>query len=243
MKWVRDQTGRFAQRPHYEPAELDQECEGIISAFLRSRYGSAQYPVSTDDLVRLLQRETQDLDLYADLDSEGPDVEGVTVFLPNEKPYVRVARALSEQSWRENRLRTTLTHEFGHVRFHNFMRPFDQMALPGFGDRESNGQPARCKRDTILGAKTVDWMEWQAGYASGAFLMPLTAVRRVVGVMLEKRGLYGPISINTPTGQELISEVQTRFQVSADAVRVRLLKLGHLTEEGAAPSLFGPNNH
>lgn len=34
MKWVRDKTGRFPQRPHYLPAEIDDECERQIRAFL-----------------------------------------------------------------------------------------------------------------------------------------------------------------------------------------------------------------
>jgi hypothetical protein len=29
VKYVPDRTGRFSQRPHYEPKELDRECENI----------------------------------------------------------------------------------------------------------------------------------------------------------------------------------------------------------------------
>ncbi len=238
MKWVRDQTGRFPERPHYEPDELDQECEAIISGFLRSKHDSVTYPVITDDLVRLLQRETQDLDLYADLTQEGKDVEGVTDFFPSQKPRVRIARELSEQTWRQNRLRTTLTHELGHVKFHNFMRSFTQLALPLSVDQSNSRQTVRCRRDTILGASTVDWMEWQAGYMSGAFLMPVAPLRRVVGELFEREKVYGPALLNSPVGQELIREVQKTFEVSADAARVRLLKLGHITKKTPSRSLF-----
>jgi hypothetical protein len=48
VKYVPDRTGRFSQRPHYEPKELDRECENIIAGFLKERHGAAKYPVSTD---------------------------------------------------------------------------------------------------------------------------------------------------------------------------------------------------
>ena len=38
MKWVTDRTGRFAKRPHYDPTELDQECERIIYGFLLEQH-------------------------------------------------------------------------------------------------------------------------------------------------------------------------------------------------------------
>ena len=51
VKWFPDRTGLFSQRPHYEPKELDRECENIIAGFLKERHGAAKYPVSTDDLT------------------------------------------------------------------------------------------------------------------------------------------------------------------------------------------------
>lgn len=241
MKWVRDQTGRFAERPHYEPAELDQECEALINSFLRNKYGSVTYPIDTNDLVLLLERETQDLDLYADFTEEGEDVEGVTDFFPGQKPRVRIAQALTEQDWRKNRLRSTLTHELGHVKFHNFVWSFDQIALPLFNNQENRGVPARCKRETILGAHTSDWMEWQAAYMSGAFLMPLTPARHIVGSALRRAGAFGPVGVSTSLGQDLIRLVQDGFEVSADAARIRLLKLGHLTEQTASGTRILPH--
>ena len=67
MRYVPDRTGRFSQRPHYEPKELDRECETIITKFLKERNGTANFPVTTDDLTVLIERDTESLDLYADL--------------------------------------------------------------------------------------------------------------------------------------------------------------------------------
>jgi len=110
MKWVKDRTGRFVQRPHYEPAELDTEAEHLIRAFLVARNGAVEFPVATDDLIALLESQTDDLDMYADLGAEGDSVEGMTVFV-RHKPLVRIARQLTEDPHRSNRLRTTLAHE------------------------------------------------------------------------------------------------------------------------------------
>jgi hypothetical protein len=72
VKYVPDRTGRFSQRPHYEPKELDRECENIIAGFLKERHGAAKYPVSTDDLTVLIERDTESLDQFADLSSSIP---------------------------------------------------------------------------------------------------------------------------------------------------------------------------
>ena len=121
MKWVKDRTGRFARRPHYLPAELDVECEQLMSSFLKSRYGSVAYPITTDDLTVLIESLTDSLDLYADLTGEEGEVEGVTDFIPRRRPKVRISKRLTEDQRMSNRLRTTLTHELGHVHFHSFL--------------------------------------------------------------------------------------------------------------------------
>jgi hypothetical protein len=119
MKWVKDRTGRFTRRPHYLPAELDDECEQLITSFLKSRYGSIKYPITTDDLTVLIESLTDNLDLYADLAGEEGEVQGVTDFVPRRRPKVRIAKRLTEDKRMRNRLRTTLTHELGHVHFHS----------------------------------------------------------------------------------------------------------------------------
>src|SRR5437773_3390031 len=96
MKYVPDRSGRFQRRPHYEPRELDDECEHIIGEFLRRKYGCIKFPITTDDLTCLVEQDADDLDLYADLSNEGPDIQGVTDFYPKGKPRVRIARELSE---------------------------------------------------------------------------------------------------------------------------------------------------
>ena len=84
MIWVTDRTGRFAQRPHYKPEEIDFECEEIMTRFLRQKYGSVEFPISTDDLTVLIEQDASDLDIYADLSSDGENIEGATNFFRNK---------------------------------------------------------------------------------------------------------------------------------------------------------------
>lgn len=86
VRYVRDSTGRFSERPHYEPKELDRACESVVSNYLMGRYGKAEFPLSTNDLAQVIEREADDLDLFADLSTYGTDVEGVTEFHPGAKP-------------------------------------------------------------------------------------------------------------------------------------------------------------
>lgn len=235
MKWVNDRTGRFSQRPYYEQQELDYECEDFVVAFLSGRHGVVVYPIATDDLTVLVEQVTSDFDLGADLSQEGADVEGMTEFLHNAKPRVCIARELSDDPRRENRLRTTVAHELGHVRFHNFQWGQFGLAQPRLFGEVSPGISLRCKRENIIGAKEVDWMEWQAGYASGAFLMPYTPLRRLVQEFVETHNASA--RSRPEASQILLAQVQSFFQVSQDAARVRLSQLKWLNLAGS-PSLF-----
>jgi len=236
MRYVRDQTGRFVERPHYEPKELDTTFERIVTDFLRARHGKVEFPITTDDLTVLIERDTQDLDVFADLQSYGRGVEGVTEFRPGKKPVVRISQDLGNSESRENRLRTTLTHEYGHVHLHghlfemNVTGPtlFDAAAKPGI---------IACKRDTMINAARTDWMEWQAGYACGAMLMPASRARTFLEQYRKDANLYGPVPATSAQGQHLIDLIVSRFQVSRDAARVRLSVLGFLGAAQAIGSL------
>lgn len=237
VKTVVDRTGRFAQRPHYEPNDLDRECEAIISGFLKDRHGAATYPVTTDDLTVLIERDAESLDQYADLSGYGRDVEGLTHFRPGRKPLVMISEVLAADDYRQNRLRTTLAHEYGHVRFHAYLW---ELEPPGADLLKANPHASMqiCFRDNILGAAKSDWMEWQAGYISGAILMPVSKIRALAAAYCQSHNLFGTIGQGDSHGRALVDAVKTGFDVSADAARIRLLKLGILGAAGAGPSLF-----
>jgi hypothetical protein len=224
MKWVRDRTGRFERRPYYHQQEIDVQCEEVLASYWRDRGKSPAFPMSTDDLTVLIEHEASELDLYANLASEGRDVEGVTEFFPRKKPVVRIAKYLSDQPSRENRLRSTLAHELGLVVFHNFLWTLDTGQVPRKSMRRAT---LKCRRAKILAAPQTDWMEWQAGYASGALLMPITPMRELVAGAFSEWGVAKRVEFASDRHFDLIDRVAAMFTVSRDAAGVRLLKLGY----------------
>jgi hypothetical protein len=237
MKYVPDKTGRFQQRPHYEQSELDDECDRIITEFLTAKYGAARFPVTTEDLTCLIERDAADLDLYADLSQEGTDVQGVTDFYAKGKPKVRIAKELSEGTSRENRLRTTLTHEYGHVRFHDYVWKLDLRPADMLKEIPSKVSP-KCNRNALLNAPLTDWMEWQAGYISGALLMPHSALLKLFSDYSQRQKAFAPIVAESNHGLAVRKIIVDAFKVSDNAARVRLLKLNLLSTRDLGPSLF-----
>lgn len=218
MRWVRDSLGRLPERPHYDAEEIDRECEMRVAAFLRERYAAVRFPLGTNDLTILVERETSDLDLYADLES---GVEGMTEFLPGTKPRVRITRELAEDTGREHRLRTTLAHELGHVWLHAFL-----WSAPPGSRTQAIPLYRGCGQGTILHARPADWLEWQAGYASGAILMPASGLRRLVAQTQDAHAFR--VTAATSAGAALVAQVQRAFDVSREAAGVRLEASGLL---------------
>ncbi|MDX9859290.1 MAG: ImmA/IrrE family metallo-endopeptidase [Rhodospirillales bacterium] len=237
VKMVRDSSGRFPERPHYSPGEIDSECEKIVGGFLRARHGAGCPRITTDELSILIEKSGASLDSSVDLAPFGDDVEGMTAFFPNRSPEVSISDTLANDSRRENRLRTTLAHEYGHVHFHGYLWA-EKFATSRLFDRLSRENKAICKRDTILNAREYDWMEWQAGYASGAILMPVTAIRRLVSDYCAPLGLHSAVVAGSEHGRKIIGAVTETFQVSEDAARVRLIKLNLLTGSDRQGALF-----
>jgi len=229
MHWVYDRTGRFRCRPYYQPDEIDALCEDRIERFLRARHGMVQYPVSTDDLTLLIEQEASDLDLYADLSDldAGRHVEGVTTFYWHRRPTVRIAQTLSLDAHREPRLRTTLAHELGHVLLHDFAHHDACDGLPPMDESDAEG-PA-IYSPTMVAPGRVDWMEWQASYASGALLMPCTAVQQA---LVPSTGHHDTSSPMAGGLGRAIDIVQGRFMVSDAAALVRLRQLGYAPARG-----------
>ena len=231
MIWVNDKTGRFKKRPHYSPEELDFECEKIIKSFLESKYQKFELPITTEDLAILIEQNTEDFDSCCDLMEEGDDVEGITYFGKNKKPTVKISDRLQEK-YLENRLRTTLTHEFFHVKFHDLLYQIEEP--PSLFNLEQDTSKSenthKCKRDNILKATAKDWMEWQAGYGCGAFLMPISKLTKIISEFRGKSNLpYENISLDSSDAETLILHISQRFQTSVEATEIRLLQKGFIS--------------
>lgn len=221
MKLLRDPLKRPIPRLFFDSEELDTECERIIVDFMERRSGGFRLPVPTDELTRLIEEEVDDLDLYAEL----PDgVEGITDFYPDRRPTVRIAERLSAPRL-VHRLRTTLAHEYGHVRFHAPLWRKSMSPLKG-----TPGSPSWvCSRSGILAASESDWMEWQAGYVCGALLIPRSSAETLAKRCKVSRAF--PVTSAAPVASNLIQLVSVSFQMSKFAARVRLVKLGFLLND------------
>ena len=147
----------------------------------------------------------------------------MTEFRRRRKPSVRIAKYLSASADRENQLRSTLAHEYAYVVFHGFL-----WTLEGGGRKPGQIRPhyRRCQRSRVVAAPQTDWMEWQAGYAGGALLMPITPLRAIVEAALAESG--------TDRHAALVRRVAEGFAVSRDAAAFRLAKLGYVAPEAAA---------
>jgi Zn-dependent peptidase ImmA (M78 family) len=229
MYWVPDKTGRFQRRPHYSQGELDAECEQLISSFLLSRHRKIAYPIATDDLIHLLEKVAV-VDQYADLkDESGNELWGVTEFVPAASPVVKISAKLSSAERFANPFRTTLTHELAHVKLHGPLFELKASSPGLFEGVEVSRQ--QCKREQVESPAEYDWAEWQAGYCSGALLMPIGALRLSVTEFLKEAGLsVTGVPTSSNHGQDLVAVVSRKFAVSTVAAKVRLAKLGFLTD-------------
>lgn len=88
-----------------------------------------------------------------------------------------------------------------------------------------------CYRENIINVPDNDWTEWQAGWVSGAILMPASALRTWSVEYARKFGANPPFPAKSPAGCGLITLVAERCDVSIIAAIVRLSKLHLLIED------------
>ncbi len=171
----------------------------------------------------MIEFDADDLDMYADLPEEE---DGHTDFFTDRKPRVLISSRLSEPGYK-NRLRMTLGHEYGHVWFH---APLWRKS----GREDASHNPAEpswtCHRDGIVTAPQNDWMEFQAAYIGGALLMPGSDVKVWASEIAMREAKQPPLPVDSDLARSVIERIMRRCQVSEQAARVRLLRLGLLTE-------------
>lgn len=222
MKLLRDPLGRPIDRLYFKTDELDDRCERKIADFMDRHSGGFRLPIPTDDLIRMIEADTDDLDLYADLPD---DEDGHTDFFVDQKPIVKIAKRLSDPRY-ENRLRMTLGHEYGHVWFH---APLWRKS--GSDTDEGPTEPRwTCHRDRIVDAPQTDWMEFQAAYVGGALLMPSYSVKLWAREIAMREAKQPPLPEDSDLGRAMIDRLIERCRVSEQAARVRLLRLHLLIE-------------
>jgi len=232
MKWISDPTRRFARRPLYDRDEMEYVCQDLVERYFRDRNLQVAYPLSTETLELIVESLTCDYDSACDLLFLGEDVEGATEFSLRARPKVFVSDQLLAPNMNKRR-RMTIAHELGHVHLHDVLYKFES-TLELFSETKE-GVPAICKRESIQ--RSGDWMEWQAGYAGGAILMPRHHTKRRVEALAQAGMTKIPSITNSPESRVMIADVASYFEISEEASRIRLLQLGYLEANEATRTL------
>jgi Zn-dependent peptidase ImmA (M78 family) len=229
MRYERDSTGRFNRRPHYDALWIDEYCESIITDYVSGIGSDLGWPISTNTLTTMIEKDVDELDLYTNMKEHGlnSSVDGFTEYKFTGKPSVFINEKLSSKPYFEHRLRTTLMHEYGHVLLHSpLFRPDSPCKLLKLPEQWERPTPLTLSQR----ASSKDWMEWQANYAMGALLMPRTAVNELAGWYARKYGFAPPFARKTGHARDLVQSTCKQFLVSEEAALIRLKQMFFIRE-------------
>jgi len=224
--------GAITDVPYLPEVRIEREADVLIAEYAQRRGMPVAAPVPIEDILELHLGLTFAIeDLAALFGTDG--VLGAIWF--NEK-LVRIDTRLepSENPSRLGRYRFTLAHEIGHWRLHRTYYREDPAQAALFDGR---GQPAFVCR---AGDKLP--VEWQADTFASYLLMPKALV---VAAWKEWRGSLDPVVLAdlppvavadgrdaaNATLDRFSKPLAERFEVSAEAMRIRLEKLGLLMRE------------
>lgn len=219
MKVLSDPLGRPIDRHYFKIEVIDQRCEQKIAEFMDQYCGGFRLPIPSSAIIKMIMADAQ-LELHADL-PEG--VDGYTDYFTDRKPIVKISKRLSA-SRLENRFRFTLCHEYGHVWIH--------APLWRKSKEKPTGPALRCwtcYRATIETAPEKDWMEWQADQIGGALLMARSYVMEWAAEIAMRERMNPPLHVDSDLARAVIERLKRRCQVSEQAARMRLLRLGLVT--------------
>jgi hypothetical protein len=211
-------------KPEFVPLKrIEREAQRLILDHLRKRREESDlFPVTAEDLVAL----------YDDISHLGAGVEGVTFFSVGVRPTVQISPELS-QATNQNRYKSTLAHELGHVVLHDPM--FQLRRADGlFGSLQQAFSVSF--RDGAVSDSQADLYESQAWHFCRCLLMPPSEVFQLVTKALGDE--LSEIWRESELGQQIISSSARTFGVSEALARIHLTKIGAITADRPAPNLF-----
>lgn len=225
--------GTISDVPYVPEVRIERDADALIAEYAHRTGAPVAGPVPVEDILELHLGLTFAIeDLAALFGTDG--VLGAIWF--NEK-LVRIDTRLdpSENPSRLGRYRFTLAHEIGHWRLHRTYYREDPTQAALFDGR---GQPAVVCR---AGEKKIP-VEWQADTFASYLLMPKALI---VAAWQEWRGNLDPViladlaPVPAADGRDpadvtldrFSKPLAEQFEVSAEAMRIRLEKLGLLMHE------------
>lgn len=235
---TRRALGRLRRVPFLHDRVIEEHADLLLAEYAEA-HGAITVPVPLDDIVELHLKLTYEIDdLRARFGS--PDVLGAIWFNEN---IIRIDASLDPHN--DGRMRGrynfTLAHEIAHWRLHREHLRGDPEEASLF---EANGKPAFVCRSSDKPPEEV-----QADKFAGCLLMPRNLLR---SAWSDWRGSDDPAALtdlDVPSlGRDRKAEehaamesfcrpLAERFEVSAQAMRIRLQTLGLLVRE-IEPGLF-----
>ena len=219
--------------PYLREKDIEAEAQLLLDEYLQSGKWQGAAPVPVEDIIELHLRlafEIADLRALLLVD----DVLGAIWFTGKE---VRVDVRLdpSADPALLGRYKFTLAHEAGHWRLHRAYFQDDPSQAKLFDGR---GPPAFICRSSEKPPE-----EWQADFFASCMLMPRATVR---SAWHDWHGSLDPVAVQELTAVAVRADAKRneniamerfcrpladRFEVSAEAMRIRLEKIGFLVRD------------
>jgi hypothetical protein len=225
-------TGAITDVPFLPEKRIQQDAELLINEYVLEHGGAVAAPVPVEELLEVqLKLDLEIDDLCAQFQSN--DVLAVIWF---DSKLIKVDKSLDphESPHLLGRFRFTLAHEVGHWRLHRqYYRADPQQAMLFDG----KGRPA-----FVCRSSDKPPVEWQADTYASYLLMP---TKVVVSAWEAWRGNRDAVVLDdlppAPTAagrdpanlrlERFCKPMAQQFEVSAEAMRIRLEKLGFLLRE------------
>jgi len=218
--------------PFIPEKRIEQDAELLLVEYARDQGVAVSFPVPIEEVLEVQLKLTFEMDdLRAAFAS--PDVLGAIWF---KNGLVKVDASLDPHTSPQmlGRFRFTLAHEVGHWRLHRHLYREDPSQAHLFG---GHGHPAFVCRSSDKPS-----VEWQADNFASYALMPK---KLVMAAWQEWQGNLDPVilsSLPPATGgggrdpdnvrlDRFAKPLAEKLEVSAEAMRIRLEKLGLLLRE------------
>jgi len=226
--------------PYLPKLHIERAALGLLIAYRRDFPEAPTLPVPAEDIVECHLALSLRFD---DLQGQARDsqVLGAT-WVRDNLVIIDASLDPDENPGKEGRCRFTVAHECGHWMLHRQQllhatcAPlFDSLTAPSIICRKNQ------KNDPV---------EWQANYFATCLLMPEDTVREqwkdlrggpeaylAIGEIRDLAQRYGIGEDDTPT-VEVARQMASRFNVSAQAMQIRLIEIGLIVTEKRGRSLF-----
>ncbi len=219
--------GPFAERPYFEPAEIEEICREALASV--SLYPAEPSPVRID---RFIEKRFGIAPVYEELPK---GVLGYTEFGPKGVQRIVISRALDDEGSQtaERRIATTLAHEGGHGLLHAHLFALGARGASLFGDEVDSLRPKiMCRQEgspqqAPVRGKRYDgrWWEFQANQAIGGLLLPRSLVERSLLSLTEETGSFGRRILQAARRDDAVRVLAEVFNVNPVVAGIRLDEL------------------